>query len=71
MLIWDPDLAMPSDDLFEVQEPPAKFLAVKTQSGGQPVSNELTMTQTSRGKPDPDHSKEHFSPRRNPINIHT
>ena len=23
MLIWDPDLIMPSDDLFEFQEPPA------------------------------------------------
>jgi hypothetical protein len=30
MLIWDPDLPMPSDDLFEVQEPPAEVLAVKT-----------------------------------------
>jgi hypothetical protein len=28
MLIWDPDLAMPSDDPFEVQEPPANVLAV-------------------------------------------
>jgi hypothetical protein len=23
MLIWDPDLIMPSDDLFQVQEPPS------------------------------------------------
>jgi hypothetical protein len=30
MLIWDPDLAMPSDDLFEVQEPPTEVLVVKT-----------------------------------------
>jgi hypothetical protein len=30
MLIWDPDLPMPFDDLFEVQEPPAEVLAVKT-----------------------------------------
>jgi hypothetical protein len=30
MLIWDPDLPMPSDDLFEVQEPPAEVLDVKT-----------------------------------------
>jgi len=30
MLIWNPDLPMPSDDLFEVQEPPDEVLAVKT-----------------------------------------
>jgi hypothetical protein len=30
MLIWDPDLPMPSDDLFEVQEPPTEVLVVKT-----------------------------------------
>jgi hypothetical protein len=30
MLIWDPDLIMPSDDLFEVQEPPAEVLVVQT-----------------------------------------
>jgi hypothetical protein len=30
MLIWDPDLAMPSNDLFEVQEPPAEVFAVQT-----------------------------------------
>ena len=30
MLFWDSDLLMPSDDLFEVQEPPTKVLAVQT-----------------------------------------
>jgi hypothetical protein len=30
MLIWDPDLPMPSDDLFEVQEPPTEVLVVQT-----------------------------------------
>jgi hypothetical protein len=30
MLIWDPDLPMPVDDLFEVQEPPIEVLAMKT-----------------------------------------
>jgi hypothetical protein len=71
MLIWDPDLPMPSDDLFEVQEPPAKVMAMKTRSRGQSVSNNLITSQTSRGKPDPDHPKEPFVPQRNPINIHT
>jgi hypothetical protein len=31
MLIWDPDLPMSSNDLFEVQEPPAKVLAMQTR----------------------------------------
>jgi hypothetical protein len=30
MLLWDPDLPMPSDDIFEVQEPPAEVLDVQT-----------------------------------------
>jgi hypothetical protein len=30
MLLWDPDLSMPLDDVFEVQEPPAEVLAVQT-----------------------------------------
>jgi hypothetical protein len=71
MLIWDPDLPMPSDDLFEVQEPPAEVLAVQTRSRGQPVSNDLTTAQTSGGKPMSDHPKAPFVSRRNPINIHT
>ena len=71
MLIWDPDLQMPFDDLFEVQEPPAEVLVVKTWSRGQPVSNDLTTAQTLGGKPIPDHPKSPFVPQRNPINIHT
>ena len=34
MLIWDPDLPMPFDDLFEDQEPPAEVLVVQTRSRG-------------------------------------
>jgi hypothetical protein len=29
MLIWDPNLPLPPDDLFEVQEPPTEVLAMK------------------------------------------
>jgi len=29
MLIWDPNLPMPYDDLFEVQEPLTEVLVVK------------------------------------------
>ena len=61
MMIWNPDLPMPSDDLFEVEEPPIEVLAVQTQSRGQPVSNDLTMTQILGWRPSPDHPKEHFS----------
>jgi hypothetical protein len=71
MLIWDLDLAMPSDDLFEIQEPPAEVLAVQNRSRGQPVSNDVTTTQILGGRPAPDHLKAPFFPRRNPINIHT
>jgi hypothetical protein len=71
MLIWDLDLPMPSDDLFEVQEPPVEVLAVQTRSRGQPVSNDLTTTPISGGRPAPDHLKAPFSPLKNPINIHT
>jgi hypothetical protein len=30
MLIWDPDLIMPFDDLFEFQEPPVEVSLVQT-----------------------------------------
>jgi hypothetical protein len=30
MLLWDPDLPILFDDLFEVQEPPTKVLVVQT-----------------------------------------
>jgi hypothetical protein len=30
MLLWDPDLSMPPDDVFEVQEPLVEVLDVKT-----------------------------------------
>jgi hypothetical protein len=30
MLLWDPHLAMPFEDLFEVQEPPVEVLVVQT-----------------------------------------
>jgi hypothetical protein len=71
MLICDPDLPMPSNDLFEVQEPPTEVLAVQTRSRGQLVSNDLTIAQTSKGKPTPNHPKSPFVSRRNTINIHT
>jgi hypothetical protein len=60
MLIWDPDLLMPSDDLFEIQEPPVKVLVVQTQSRDQPVSNDLTTTQNSGGISTSDNPKAPF-----------
>jgi hypothetical protein len=71
MLIWDPDLIMPSDDLFESQEPPVEVSVVQTCSKGPPVSKDITATQTSRNKTTPDHPKAPFSPSKKPISIHT
>jgi hypothetical protein len=34
MLLWDPDLPILFDDLFEVQEPPTKVLVVQMRSRG-------------------------------------
>jgi hypothetical protein len=62
MLIWDPDLIMPSDDLLESQEPPAEVAVVKTCSKGPPVSKYLITTQDLGGKDIPDHLKAPFSP---------
>jgi hypothetical protein len=71
MFLWDPDLPMPSDDIFEVQEPLDEVLAVQTRSRGQPVSNDLTISHTPRGKKTSNQLKEPFVSQRNPINIHT
>jgi hypothetical protein len=71
MLIWDPNLIMPSDDLFEFQELAVEVLVVQTRSKGQPVSNDLTTTRTSEVRSTPDHLKAPFSLHKNPINIHT
>jgi hypothetical protein len=62
MLIWDPDLPIPSNNLFEFQEPPAEVLVVQTRSRGQPVSNDFTTTPISRGRTVPDHLEEPFAP---------
>jgi hypothetical protein len=50
MLLWNLELLMPFNDIFEVLEPPTKVLAVQTRSRGEPVSNDLTISQTLRGK---------------------
>jgi len=63
MLLWDPNFPMPFDDIFEVQEPPVEVLAVKTQSRGHRVSNDLTISQTLRGKQTTDHPKAPFPPK--------
>jgi hypothetical protein len=71
MLLWDLDLPMPSDDLFEVHEPPAEVVVVQMKSRGHLVSNDLTISHTSRGKQMSNHPKESIISQRNPINIHT
>jgi hypothetical protein len=71
ILIWDLELIIPSNDLFEVQEPLIEVSVVKTRSKGQLVSNDLTTTQNLSRNSTLHHPKTPFSPRRNPINIHT
>jgi hypothetical protein len=71
MLIWYLGLIMPSDDLFQVQEPPSEISVVQTRSKSPPVSKDPTTTQTSGERSTPDHPKSPFSPRKNPISIHT
>jgi hypothetical protein len=71
MLIWDPGLIMPSDDLFESQESPVEVSVVKTCGKGPPVSKDIASTQTSRSNTTPDHPKSPFSPSKNPISIDT
>jgi hypothetical protein len=60
ILIWDPDLPIPSDDIFKVQEPLIEVLVVQTRNKGHLVSNDLTMAHTSRGKQTSDQLKEYF-----------
>jgi hypothetical protein len=62
MLIWDPDLIIPSDDLFESQEPPTEVSMVQMRSKGKPGSKDLTTTPTSGGRSTLDHQKASFSP---------
>ena len=71
MLILDHDLIMPSDDLFQVQEPPTELSVVQTRSKGPHVSKDPTTTQMSGERSTPDQMKAPFSPHKNPISIHT
>jgi hypothetical protein len=71
MMIWDLDLIMPSDDLFESQEPPIKVSVVQTCSKSPLVSKDIVATQTLRNKTTLDHPKAPFSPSKKPISIHT
>jgi hypothetical protein len=71
MLIWDPDLIMPSDDLFESREQPVEVLVIQTRSKGLPSSKDTDTTQASKSKITPDHPKTSFALGKNPIHIHT
>jgi hypothetical protein len=57
MLLWDPNLSMPLNDVFEAHEPPAEVLAIQTQSRCQSFQNNPTIVQSSRGKQISDHLK--------------
>jgi hypothetical protein len=71
MLIWDPDLIMPSDDLFESQEQPMEVSVIQTCSKGLPGSKDTDATQASKSKLTPDRPKTSFALGKKPISIHT
>jgi hypothetical protein len=52
MLIWDPDLIMPSDDLFESQEPPAEVSVVQNEVRVH-LSQKISLLPKLRGKDNP------------------
>jgi hypothetical protein len=71
MLIWDPDLIMPSDDLFESRDQPVEVSVIQTRSKGPPGSKDTDATRASQSKLNPDHPKTSFALGKNPISIHT
>jgi hypothetical protein len=71
MLIWDPDLIMPSDDLFESKDQPMEVSVIHTRSKGPPGSKDTDATQASQGKLNPYHPKTSFTFYKEPISIHT
>jgi hypothetical protein len=71
MLIWDPDVIVPSDDLFEPREQPTEVSVIQTRSKGQPGSKDTDATRASQSKLTPDRPKIPFAPSKNPISIHT
>jgi hypothetical protein len=71
MLIWDPELIIPSDDLFESREQPMEFLVIQTHSKGQPSSKDTDTTQALKIKLTPNHLNISFAPGKKPISIHT
>jgi hypothetical protein len=71
MLIWDPDLIMPSDDLFEFKNHPQRSRLCKCEVRVH-LSQKILLLPKLRGEEStPDHPKAPFSPRKNPISIHT
>jgi hypothetical protein len=48
MLIWDPDLIMPSNDLFESQEQPVEVSVIQTRSKGPLGSKDTDATQPQK-----------------------
>jgi hypothetical protein len=62
MLIWDPDLILPSDDLFKSREQPSEVSVMQTRSTGQPGSRDIDITRASQVKLTPDRPKTSLAP---------
>jgi len=71
MLIWDLDLIMPSDDLFESWEQLMEVSVIQTCSKGPTNSKYTNATWASQIKLNLDHPKTSFALGKNPIRIHT
>jgi hypothetical protein len=71
MLIWDHDLIMPFDDLFESQEQPLEVSVIQTRNKEPPDSKDTNATRASQSKLNPNHLKMSFALGKNPISIHT
>jgi hypothetical protein len=71
MLIWDPDLIMPSDNFFESREEPVEVSMIQTHSKGPHGSKDTNATRASQIKLNLDHPKTSFALGKKPINIHT
>jgi hypothetical protein len=71
MLIWDPNLIMPFDDIFESREQPMEFSVIQMHSKGPPDSKDIDATRASQSKLNLDHPKLSFALGKKPISIHT
>jgi hypothetical protein len=71
MLIWDSNMIMLSDNLFESHEQPMEVSVIQTCIKGLPGSRDIDITQALKIMLTPDRLKTYFTLGKNPIHIHT